>query len=76
MDDDDTSLEVALKREMSEEMGNLPDNFDILPDDYMFAHRVEENHYCLHFYAKEVTWPEFKIIEKRSETEPFEGFEV
>lgn len=76
VDPDDENLERALERELTEEMGVLPNNFIIQPDDYMFSHCVEENQYCLHFYAKEITWLQFKKIETRPETEPFEGFEV
>ena len=76
VDPEDASLEVALKRELSEEMGAMPENFEIQPEDYMFAYRMEEKQYCLHFYAKQVTWQEFKTIETRPEAEPFEGFEV
>ena len=76
VDPDDASLEQALEREITEEMGALPDNFTVQPDDYMFSHRIEEKEYCLHFFAKEVTWLQFKRIEIRPENEPFEGFEV
>lgn len=76
VDKTDASLEDALLREVSEEMGDLPCGFQFLPEDYLFAFRCEEKRYCLHFYSKEVTFSEFLSIETRNEKQPFEGFEV
>jgi len=76
VDDDDETLELALHRELTEEMGDLPPTFQVTPEDYMFAHLFKEKKCCLHFYCKEVSFADFKIIEKREAEEPFEGFEV
>ena len=76
VDYDDKSLEDALYRELSEEMGLLPKKFEILTSDYLFTHRFEEKKYCLHFYGKEVTPNEYLQIEKRDGVQNYDGFEV
>ncbi|XP_057312108.1 U8 snoRNA-decapping enzyme-like [Hydractinia symbiolongicarpus] len=65
VDYDDKSLEDALMRELREEMGEIPHNFQVTPEDYMFATLMEPKKYCLHFFCKEVTFDEFLVIERR-----------
>lgn len=65
VDYDDKSLEDALMRELREEMGEIPDNVQVTPGDYMFATLMEPKKYCLHFFCKEVTFDEFLVIERR-----------
>lgn len=76
VDKEDSSLESALVRELTEEMGSLPPNFTITPADYLFSHKTDQKKYCLHFFGKQVDFDDFKFIEKRPDKEPFEGFEV
>ena len=76
IDEEDASIEAGLQRELVEEMGELPKDFEVQSKDYMFTYQFEEKKYCLHFFCKEVTFDEFKLIERRPEIEPFEGFEV
>lgn len=76
VDDTDASLEDALLREVCEEMGDLPSSLRFLPEDYLFAFRFEEKKYCLHFYAKEVSYNEYLSIEARTGHQLYEGFEV
>ncbi|XP_066927637.1 U8 snoRNA-decapping enzyme-like [Clytia hemisphaerica] len=76
IDDEDASLEAGLQRELLEEMGELPNDFEVQSKDYMFTYQFEERKYCLHFFCKKVTFDDFKLIERRPEEEPFEGFEV
>ena len=76
VDETDISLEDALLRELSEEIGNLPQNFEINTSDYIMSHLVEEKQYCLHFYAKEVSFSQYLEIEERNGKQVADGFEV
>ena len=76
VDKKDNSLEAALYRELTEETGKLPENFDITTKEYMFSYRLEEKKYCLHFYCKEISFDDFLMIEARDKGEMYEGFEV
>ena len=76
VDKTDISLEDALLRELSEEMGNLPQSFKINTSDYITSHLVEEKQFCLHFYAKEVSFNQYLEIEERNGKQVADGFEV
>ena len=76
VDDTDISLEDALLRELREEMGNLPQNFEINTSDYIMSHLLEQKRYCLHFYAKEVPFNQYLEIEERNGKQAADGFEV
>ena len=76
VDDDDPSLEAALNRELKEEMGNLPEKFEITAKDYLTAYLFGEKKYCLHFYAKEVSFEDYLKIESRDDKQLVRDFEV
>ena len=62
--------EMALNREMSEELGCDVSKFAITPDDHLFS-KVSKNlkpgrTYCLHSYAKEISKETLEHIEKCS----------
>ena len=64
------SPEMALNREMCEELGCDVSKFAITPDDHLFS-KVSENlkqgrKYCLHSYAKEISQETLEYIEKCS----------
>lgn len=74
VDADDENLEAGALRELVEELGNVPENFKILPSDYMYSHRTGK--LCLHLFIKEVTFEEFLQIETRNGQQDYSGFEV
>jgi U8 snoRNA-decapping enzyme len=55
MVDEGEKPEDACSRECYEELGLSPDDFVITPDDHIVTHYSDKTHFCLHFYAKEVS---------------------
>jgi len=76
VDDNDDSIEHALYRELSEEMGSLPESLMFTPSDCLITHLLQEKKLCLHFFCKEVSFDEYLQIERRDENQPYHGFEV
>ena len=74
VDADDANLEYAALRELTEELGEVPDGFEIVSSDYHSTHR--RGMFVLHFYLKEVTFEDFLTIETRNGEQDHQGFEV
>lgn len=55
----------GLNRELIEEI-NLNKKYHVTKNDYAFTHVNTSNKLCLHFYGKEVSVDDFKIIEKEA----------
>ena len=62
--------EMAVNREMSEELGCSVDGFAVTPSDHLFS-KVSHNlrrgkKFCLHSYAKEISMETLQQLEKSS----------
>jgi len=76
VDKQDRSVEAALQREISEEMGVDRNMFTFNDDDLVCTHLCKEKNLFLHFYRKEIEFDEFLEAERRKEHERFDGMEV
>lgn len=72
----DRSIEAALQREISEEMGVERNMFTFSDDDVVCTHLCQEKSLFLHFYRKEIDFKQFLEAERRKEHERFDGMEV
>ena len=76
VDDFDKTWENALVRELEEELGKLPENFEITENSYVASHFCQEKNMCLHFYSKKLKFSDLLELEKRKENPCCAGFEV
>ena len=72
--------EMALNREMSEELGCSVDNFAITPADHLFS-KISPNlkrgkKLCFHSYAKEISFETLEQLENSSVAGSDYGLEV
>ena len=82
--DDSEDLEMAINREVVEELGKTSEPVNIIKDDYVISHLFEEHvpeldltkKLCLHFFAKKVPLGQFLELEKRKPDAPNLGYEV
>ena len=64
VDDDDASLEAALQRELSEELGIEKNMITFSEKDYLYSFTFKEKNVCLHFFTKELTLENLRHVEK------------
>ena len=62
IDPTDKSWEDGLNRELNEEL-NINQKFHINKSNYLFSSLCKDRQLVLHFYVKEVSYEDFKIIE-------------
>lgn len=74
--DTEESLEDALRRELSEELGPGASTLDIEESNLVASHVHPDKPLCLHFYCKKIKMNEFIDIEKRSHEGAQHGLEV
>lgn len=70
------SPESAVGREVAEEMGCDPGLIKFTKDDHVISHCSEHTHFCLHFFAKEVTLEVFTQLEVNAPRAKQWGIEV
>ena len=74
------SPEMALNREMSKELGCSVDKFAVTPADHLFSkisHNLKrDKKYCLHSYAKEISFETLQQLEQSSLLGKDYGLEV
>jgi len=75
IDPTDKTWEDGLNRELKEEL-NLNEKFYIDKSDYLFSSLNESRNIVLHFYAKKVTYEDFRAIELDSMNAEDFGSEV
>ena len=72
--------EMAVNREMSEELGCNIDKFAVTPADHLFSkisHNLKHGrNFCLHSYAKEISLETLQQLEKSSLVGSDYGLEV
>ena len=72
--------EMAVNREMSEELGCSIDKFAVTPADHLFSkisHNLKHGrNFCLHSYAKEISLETLQQLEKYSLVGSDYGLEV
>ena len=56
--------EVAVNREMCEELGCSPDSCVILEMDHVMSQVSYKTQFCLHFYAKQITLATLQQMER------------
>ena len=56
--------EVAVNREMCEELGCSPDSCVILETDHVMSQVSYKTRFCLHFYAKQITLATLQQMER------------
>ncbi|XP_003382758.1 PREDICTED: U8 snoRNA-decapping enzyme-like [Amphimedon queenslandica] len=76
MVDEGETVEEACTRECSEELGVSPADLTITQDDHVTTHYSDKTHFCLHFFAKEVSLELFHEIEKKATSSKDWGDEV
>ncbi|XP_031564619.1 U8 snoRNA-decapping enzyme-like [Actinia tenebrosa] len=82
--DSDESLETAVNREVTEELGKTTEPLLITQENYVVTHLYEEfvaeldmtKRLCLHFFAKKITPKQFLELETRKEDMSNIDFEV
>lgn len=76
MVDEGETVEDACTRECSEELGVSPADLTITQSDHIISHYSDKTHFCLHFFAKEVSLELFHEIEKKATSSKDWGDEV
>ena len=76
MVDSGETPEEAVSREVAEEVGCAPGQIDFTTDDHVITHYSDHTHFCLHFFAKEVTLEQFTQLEAVSPQASRWGTEV
>lgn len=76
MVDEGETIEGACTRECCEELGVTPTDITITESDLIATHYSDDTHFCLHFYAKEVSLELFQEIERKSTSSSDWGDEV
>ena len=56
--------EVAVNREICEELGCSPDSCVILESDHVMSQVSHKTQFCLHFYAKQISLATLEQMEK------------
>ncbi|XP_065842283.1 U8 snoRNA-decapping enzyme-like [Oscarella lobularis] len=74
--DSGEDLTSGLRREVAEELGCAADEIEWSDDDHVTSHVDEINKFCLHFYAKRLTFEKFVAIERNSVNAVDHGLEV
>ena len=70
------SPEEAVSREVSEEVGCAPGLINFTTDDHVITHYSDRTHFCLHFFAKEVSLEQFAQLEANATHATHWGVEV
>lgn len=68
--------ESAVGREVSEEVGCDSTLITFTTDDHVITHRSDQTHFCLHFFAKEVSLDQFTQLEANAPQAKHWGVEV
>ena len=76
MVDSGETPEEAVSREVAEEVGCAPGQIDFTTGDHVITHYSDHTHFCLHFFAKEVTLEQFTQLEAVSPQASHWGTEV
>jgi len=82
--DESEDLEMAINREVVEELGKTSEPVNINKDNYVISHLYDEHvpeldmtkKLCLHFFTKKVPLEQFLELEKRKQDAPNLGYEV
>jgi U8 snoRNA-decapping enzyme len=68
--------EEAVSREVAEEVGCAPGQINFTTDDHVITHYSNHTHFCLHFFAKEVSLEQFSQLEANAPQATHWGVEV
>lgn len=68
--------EEAVSREVTEEVGCAPGLINFTTDDHVITHYSDHTHFCLHFFAKEVSLDQFTQLEANTPQATHWGIEV
>ncbi|ETE70675.1 U8 snoRNA-decapping enzyme, partial [Ophiophagus hannah] len=77
VDPRDISLEEGLNRELCEELGSGAASLHLAEKDYLSSHASEQpQRVVMHFYAKQLSLEEFRMVEEGAIQAKDHGFEV
>ncbi|XP_007420568.1 U8 snoRNA-decapping enzyme [Python bivittatus] len=77
VDPRDISLEEGLNRELCEELGPAAASFRLAEEDYVSSHVSEQpQRVVMHFYAKQISLEELRVVEEGATQAKDHGFEV
>ena len=74
--DEGETPESAVGREVAEEVGCAPGLIKFTTDDHVITHYSDHTHFCLHFFAKEVSLEQFTQLEANPPKARHWGIEV
>ena len=62
--DEGETPEAAVNREMCEEVGCSPDSCVVMETDHVLSQVSYTTHFCLHFYAKQISMKKLEQMER------------